>query len=182
MPGGIGGDRPQGFKGRNALVKAQGLPRRRESIDRGRRHGQHANARNGCIVVQGEFHGAIDGRLGRANAVGPLWPQENIAMAIAPVGNVDREEGGHQPLGSREIQLVFPNGLGMDDDGTQLRAGIVAAHRGHRFNQNIGRPIAVGVCQEGHIGRIAALHPVGHLLHRHVGIALVIVTRLGFSF
>ena len=87
----------------------------------------------------------IEGIALRGNPVGPVWPQGNLAVPVAPVIGMAGEERRLDVQLLHGLQLIEACRLRMDRDGTlQLRA-ILAVDRAHAIDQLLYRGVAVDV-------------------------------------
>ena len=131
-------------------------------------------------MVEGDLHAAVEGRARRADAGGAVGAEEDVAVAVAPEGDVDREERGDQSLVGGEVQLVLTHRLGVDDDGAQFGSRALGADGADGLDEHVDGAVTVAVGKQRDAGLVAGAQPGGHLLLGHVRVAAVVAGGIGF--
>ena len=71
-----------------------------------------------------EQDAAFQGAAERADALGAIRAEEDVAVAVAPEVGVDHEERRHHAEALDTVELILAHGLAVDDDVPGVGAGI----------------------------------------------------------
>ena len=122
--GGPRGHAAQRVHDGNGIFLAKDLPAAGDAVDR-RPHGEQGiNGRYERVVVVAEQDAAFQGAAERADALGAIRAEEDVAVAVAPEVGVDHEERRHHAEALDTVELILAHGLAVDDDVPGVGAGI----------------------------------------------------------
>ena len=164
---------------RHPVLRPDDVARARAARHRRAQHPHRIRPCHRRIVVGGEHHPPAHQPAGRRDVLRPLRPQDGIAVPVAPVEGVHREQRREDAELADRIHLVRTQRMAVDEHRPAVAGPVAARRLPHRFDHQVDRGVAAGMRQDLPVALVAAGEGLDRRLGRRRLQAAVIRRRAG---